>query len=385
MKLIRITTVPQSLRGLLKGQLNYMSTNGFEVIGVSSPGEALNDVERNEGVKTVGIEMTRSITPIQDLKALVQLIQLFRKEKPLIVHTHTPKAGTVGMLAAKLAGVPHRLHTVAGMPLLVAKGKKRKLLDFVEKKTYYWATMVYPNSFGLYDIILENKYTTKDKLKVIGKGSSNGIDTSHFNPDLISEQQKIELKKSLGIKPEDFVYVFVGRIVKDKGINELVQSFDLINKQNPNTKLILVGSFERHLDPLKLETEKIIDTNSNVLAVGYQTDVRPYFAIADVFTFPSYREGFPNVLMQSCAMGTASIATDINGCNEIVEDGFNGYIIPSQNQERLYEIMLFLFQNPEKRKEIANNSRKRIVENYERKYIWNEILKEYHSLIKKKK
>lgn len=383
-KLIRITTIPGSLRGLLKGQLKFMSENGYEVIGVSSAGEALEDVRKNEGVETITIEMTRTISPVKDLKALIQLTRLFKKEKPQIVHTHTPKAGTVGMFAAKLAGVPHRLHTVAGLPLLVVKGKKRKLLNFVEKWTYSNATMIYPNSFGLYDIILENKFTTKEKLKVLGKGSSNGIDTSHFNPELITEEKKKELKNSLEIKPEDFVYVFVGRIVKDKGINELVQSFDLINQKNPNTKLVLVGSFERHLDPLKPETEKIIDTNSNIVLAGYQKDVRPYFAIADVFTFPSYREGFPNVLMQSCAMGIASIATDINGCNEIVEDQVNGIIIPSQNQEKLYEKMMFLLKNPEKRTEIANNSRKSIVENYERQYIWNEILKEYQSLINNK-
>src|SRR5690606_29772305 len=194
-KLIRITTVPQSLRGLLKGQLNYMSTNGFEVIGVSSPGEALHDVERNEGVKTVGIEMTRSITPIQDLKALVQLIQLFRKEKPHIVHTHTPKAGLLGMMAAKIAGVPHRLHTVAGMPLTVATGSKRQLLNQMEKLTYACATKVYPNSFGLEKIILDEKFTSPSKLKVIGNGSSNGIDTSIFDPALVKDEVKSNLRK----------------------------------------------------------------------------------------------------------------------------------------------------------------------------------------------
>src|SRR5690606_38915097 len=380
-KLIRITTVPQSLKGLLKGQLRFMSEHGFEVIGVSSSGKALEEVNKQEGIRTISIEMSRKITPIKDLRALWRFYKLCKKEKPTIVHSHTPKAGIIGMLGAKLAGVPHRLHTVAGMPLLVAKGKKRKLLDFVEKKTYYWATMVYPNSFGLYDIILENKYTSKDKLKVIGKGSSTGIDTSHFDPTLISEQQKQDLKVRLGIQPEDFVFIFVGRIVADKGINELVHSFDKIHQKNKNVKLILVGDYERTLDPLQPETERIIDTNPNIITVGYQSDVRPYFAIADVFTFPSYREGFPNVLMQSCAMGVASIATDINGCNEIITNGFNGLIIPAQNQEKLYEKMLFLLENPDKRKEIANNSRPLILENYERQFVWNELLKEYKTLL----
>ncbi len=382
-KLIRITTVPTSLKILLKGQHRFMSENGFDVIGISSSGEELQDVEREENIRTIAVEMTRTISPFKDLKSVWQLYKIFKKEKPQIVHTHTPKAGTVGMLAAKLAGVPHRLHTVAGLPLLVVKGKRRKLLDFVEKITYRCATKIYPNSIGLYDIILENKYTSKDKLKVIGKGSSNGIDTSHFNPALISEQQKQVLKNSLGIKPEDFLFVFVGRIVADKGINELVQSFYLINRESPNTKLVLVGTFERELDPLLPETEKIINTNPNIISVGYQSDVRPYFAISDCLVFPSYREGFPNVVMQAGAMGLPSIVTDINGCNEIVKEGFNGLIIPPKNQEKLHEKMLFLLGNPEKRKEIADNSRQQIVGNYERKYIWNELLKEYHTLLNK--
>src|SRR5690606_20419732 len=181
--------------------------------------------------------------------------------------------------------------------------------------------------------------------------------------------------------PEDFVYVFVGRIVKDKGINELVQSFEMINKENPHTKLVLVGPFEHELDPLLPETEKTIENNTNIVLAGFQKDVRPYFAISDCLVFPSYREGFPNVVLQAGAMGLPSIVTDINGCNEIIKDKFNGLIIPVKNQEQLHEKMLFLLQNPEKRKEIANNSRQRIVENYERSYIWNEILKEYNTLL----
>lgn len=384
-KLIRITTVPKSLKGLLKGQHRFMSENGFEVIGISSRGEELEDVEREENIQTIAVEMTRTISPLKDLKSVWQLYKIFKKEKPQIVHTHTPKAGTVGMLAAKLAVVPHRLHTVAGLPLLVVKGKKRKLLDFVEKITYACATKVYPNSFGLYDIILENKYTVKNKLKVIGKGSSNGIDTSHFDPKLFSEEQKQELKNSLGIKPDDFVYVFVGRLVKDKGINELINAFSQIRKfaNSQICKLVLVGIFERELDPLLPETLKEIETNPNIISVGFQKDVRPYFAISDCLVFPSYREGFPNVVLQAGAMGLPSIVSDINGCNEIVENGYNGFIIPVQNQEKLHEKMLFLLQNSEKRTEIANNSRKKIVENYERNYIWNEILKEYNILLDK--
>lgn len=379
-KIIRITTVPVSLKTLLKGQLRFMSENGFEVIGVSSPGEALNDVEKNEGVKTVGIEMTRSITPLQDLKALVQLIQLFRKEKPQIVHTHTPKAGLLGMMAARIAGVPHRLHTVAGMPLTVATGFKRQLLNQMEKLTYACATKVYPNSFGLEKIILNEKFTSPTKLKVIGKGSSNGIDTNEFDPNKVSEETKREMRKNLGIKDDDIVFLFVGRVVKDKGINELVEAFNSLHSKNPNAHLVIVGNFERELDPLQPETENLIATHSHIHAVGYKTNVIDYFAMADVLTFPSYREGFPNVVMQAAAMQLNCIVSDINGCNEIITNGENGWIIPVKNEGMLTDRMQWCLDNPIESKAMGMKNREIMLSNYERSFVWNEILKEYQKL-----
>ena len=379
-KLLRITTVPQSLRGLLKGQLKFMSQNGYQVLGVSSPGDALKDVAVNEGVNTVAIEMTRTISPLKDVKALVQLIQLFRKEKPQIVHTHTPKAGLLGMMAAKLAGVPHRLHTVAGMPLTVATGTKRQLLNQMEKLTYACATKVYPNSYGLEKIILREKFTNPTKLKVIGKGSSNGIDTSQFDPALVSEETKKEIRKDLGIKNDDFVFLFVGRVVRDKGINELVQAFINLYSKNSNTHLILVGSFERHLDPLQPETENLINNHANIHAVGYKTNVIDYFAMADVLTFPSYREGFPNVVMQAAAMQLNCIVSNINGCNEIIKDGENGWIVPVKDEVKLTEKMQWCLYNQKESKEMGLKNREIMISDYERSYVWNEILKEYQKL-----
>src|SRR5690606_4887359 len=173
------------------------------------------------------------------------------------------------------AGVPHRLHTVAGLPLMEATGTKRGILNFVEKLTYRSATHIYPNSKGLYDFILKNKFTRDSKLKVIANGSSNGIDTSFFAPEQISEQEKKELKKALGIEEQDFVFVFVGRLVGDKGINELVSAFSELRTQH--SKLLLVGPLETDLDPLNPETLKEIESNPDIVSVGFQKDVRPYF------------------------------------------------------------------------------------------------------------
>ena len=378
-KLIRITTVPSSLRSLLKGQHRFMSKY-FEVIGVSGDGDALAEVRQNEGIRTHVVEMTRTITPLKDLKALLQLYKFFKKEKPFIVHTHTPKAGTVGMIAAKLAGVPNRLHTIAGLPLLEKTGVMRKLLNLVEKLTYSCSTLILPNSFKLKRIILTEKFTSASKLKVIGHGSSNGIDTEHYNIAHVTEKEKEQLRESLNINENDTVFIFIGRIVKDKGINELVAAFNLLTKKHSRCKLLLIGSRENHLDPLLSKTEILIKENICIIPTGVQKDIRPYVSISHALTFPSYREGFPNVVLQASCMCLPCIVSDINGCNEIIEDQVNGLIIPVKNSEALESAMIYMIENPEKRLDMIKHSRKRILERYKQEFIWNESLKLYRSL-----
>ena len=378
-KLIRITTVPSSLRSLLKGQHRFMSKY-FEVIGVSGDGDALAEVRQNEGIRTHVVEMTRTITPLKDLKALLKLYKFFKKEKPFIVHSHTPKAGTVGMIAAKLAGVPNRLHTIAGLPLLEKTGVMRKLLNLVEKLTYSCSTLILPNSFKLKRIILTEKFTSASKLKVIGHGSSNGIDTEHYNIAHVTEKEKEQLRESLNINENDTVFIFIGRIVKDKGINELVAAFNLLTKKHSRCKLLLIGSRENHLDPLLSKTEILIKENICIIPTGVQKDIRPYVSISHALTFPSYREGFPNVVLQASCMCLPCIVSDINGCNEIIEDQVNGLIIPVKNSEALESAMIYMIENPEKRLDMIKHSRKRILERYKQEFIWNESLKLYRSL-----
>lgn len=384
-KLIRITTVPLSLKVLLKGQLRFMASNGFDVKGVSSEGEELREVHENEGIAVEAITMSRKITPFQDLKSLWEMWNFLIKEKPQIVHTHTPKAGIIGMLAARLAGVPHRLHTVAGLPLMEATGVKRKILNFVEKLTYSSATRVYPNSKGLYDFILQNNFTQSNKLKIIANGSSNGIDTTFFSPDQVTETERVTLREKLNIQPDDFVFVFVGRIVSDKGINELIKAFSELqaaeNNEPAGIKLLLVGGLENDLDPLNSETLAEINQNKDIISVGFQQDVRSFFAIADALVFPSYREGFPNVVMQAGAMGLPSIVSDINGCNEIIIEGENGLIIPSKNVEKLKEKMLTLAKDKNLYTKLKGNSRRMIENRYEQSVVWNALLEEYEGLL----
>ena len=253
----------------------------------------------------------------------------------------------------------------------------------LRKVTYKCSTKVYPNSYGLKKIILKHRFTQKTRLKVIGNGSSNGIDTSYFDPELFSIKDNEDLKTNLGIKKTDFVFIFVGRIVSDKGINELVEAFHKICLVKENIKLLLVGPYEDELDPLQKNTKLLINNNENIISVGYQNDVRPYFSISNCLVFPSYREGFPNVVMQAGAMRLPSIVSDINGCNEIIENNINGLVIKVKSVDAIYDAMINLTSDKLLFNKVRLNSRDKIRIKYERISYWNLLLNEYENLIKK--
>lgn len=384
-KIIRVATHSGSLGKLLQGQLRFMGAY-YQVLGIGSAGEmnngksAIDTLATTEGIRVIPVEMTRSITPIKDLKAVYQLYKIFKKEKPFIVHSHTPKAGTLAMIAARIARVPHRLHTVAGLPLVEATGIKRRLLNFIEKITYSCATKVYPNSLGLQKIIVDNGFSKPSKLKIIGKGSSNGIDTERFSPSLYPETEKERLRSELSISTSSFVYIYLGRIVKDKGINELIAAFTQMEKEHPQITLLLVGYYDEGTAGLLPETSLAMQTHRSIKLVEWQEDVRPFLALANVLAFPSYREGFPNTVLQASAMQVPSVVTDINGCNEIIQEGINGVIVPVKNAESLREGMERLLLDTQYYEQLIKSARKPICTNYERSYIWESLLEEYRSL-----
>jgi len=224
---------------------------------------------------------------------------------------------------------------------------------------------------------------------VLANGSSNGINTKHFNPQLFTNTQNEALKQELGIAENDVVFIFVGRLVGDKGINELVAAFKAllvsserlsVNSEQLTPKLLLVGPLETDLDPLLPETIAEIANNKNIISVGYQQDVRPYFAISKVLVFPSYREGFPNVVLQAGAMGLPSIVSNINGCNEIIKEGENGWIIPVKDKAAIKTAMLRVLQNSELCTKVASTTRSMIQDRFEQQLVWDAVLEEYQLL-----
>ncbi|RIJ42768.1 glycosyltransferase family 4 protein [Pontibacter oryzae] len=382
-KLFRITTVPLSLQKLITGQLPYMRSRGFEPIMISADGPEKKAVIEEQACAHVLVPMTRKVTPLQDLKSLWAFYKLCKQHRPEIIHSHTPKAGIIGMLGGKLAGVPVRLHTVAGLPLMEATGAKRVVLNAVEKLTYACATKVYPNSTVLKDFILSSGFCEPAKVKVIGNGSSNGINTEFFATEALEPEKLVQLKKNVGIQPDDFVFVFIGRLVKDKGIRELVDAFKALHTKYSQAKLLLVGPLEQDLDPLPPETLQEIESNPAILSVGYQNDVRPYLAISQALAFPSYREGFPNVPMQAGCFHLPSIVTNINGCNEIIVEGENGLIIPTKNMEKLKEAMEQLLADKALYAHLQANARRMIVDRYDQQHFWGLLYQEYQEHLSK--
>lgn len=379
-KLIRITTVPLSLKLLLAGQMKYAKDQGWEVIMVSSDGREVAQVIKNEGVQHEVIPFTRKITPFADLKCIWLLIQLFKREKPDIVHTHTPKAGLLGMIAANLAGVKIRIHTLAGIPAMAADGHKKTLLESVEKWTYSNATEVWPNSNGLRKFVIEKELCTEIKLRMIGKGSSNGVDLEKFNRESLKENHLVAATMRIMPGEDDFIILCVGRLVRDKGIEELVSAF-LNSKIVTKSKLVLLGAFEQDLDPISPETVQTIQDHPRIIQIDWSDHVAHYLALSDLLVHPSHREGFPNVILEAGAMQVPVICSDIIGNTDLITQQKTGLIFPVKDAAVLKEAMEFAFVKRDKMAQYAASLYEEIVRNYDRKFVQREIFSNYLRLI----
>jgi glycosyltransferase involved in cell wall biosynthesis len=377
-KLIRTATVSISLDILLKGQLAFLKDH-YEVVAVSGKDSHLDSVSSREGVRTIPVSFQRQISPFKDFVSLLKLYKVLRKEKPLIVHSITPKAGLLTMIAAYFAGVPIRIHTFTGLVFPYKKGFIHHLLLFLDKILCRFATYIIPEGEGVKKDLLAFK-VTKKPLKVIANGNVNGIDLDFFNPNKVSQVEQENLKQQLHINSTDFVFVFVGRLVSDKGINELVAAFDTFSSKNSNSKLLLVGPLENDLDPLLQKTKDTISNNKAIISVGFQTDVRPFLAISNVFVFPSYREGFPNVILQAGAMNLPCLVTDISGSNEIIIQNENGIILPVKNEIAIFEAMKLIFEDRNLFLKLKQNARIQIESRFQQELVWKTLLQEYKRL-----
>ncbi len=379
-KLIRITTVPSALAYPLHGQPTYMNNNGFDVIMISAGGKETAILQQQENCPHIIVPMTRKITPFRDLWALIILTKIFLQQRPDIVHTETPKAGLLGMLAARLCWVKCRIHTVAGLPLMVEKGFKLKLLSFIEKLTYAAANHVWPNSPSLKEYILQHRLCPAKKIHIIGEGSSNGVDINRFNKENINEAELNELKNSINYDQQFTYLLFVGRMVFDKGIVELVNVFQKLYKKNKSLRLILAGPFERSLDPLPAHIEQAISGHPAIIHISWTDKVEHLMAIADYFVFPSHREGFPNVLLESAVMKLPVICSNIPGNMDIVVHGKTGLVFTCSDEKSLQHELNRALENKHGGLQMSEQLYQFVYNTFPREKFWKAMLQEYNKL-----
>ena len=376
-KLVRAVTVSQSV-GFYIPIVEDLKQKGYEIISVSSPGPELQEV-RDLGIRAIEVPMERRISPFKDLLSLFMLVNVFRKEKPFMVHSMTPKAGMLCMLAAWLTRIPRRVHTFTGLVWPTSTGLVRKILMCTDWLTCACATHIIPEGKGVMNDL--QQYITHKPMRVLGYGNVRGVDMQRFSrrPEILQKATTIRKK---GI----FTYLFVGRIVGDKGINELVEAFEKLHQKYTRTQLVLIGEYEANLDPLKQETVKRIDKNFAIRMVGAKRgeDLLTYYAAADCLVFPSYREGFPNVVLEAGAMGLPSIVTDINGSREIIENEKNGLIIPSKDSEALYTAMKRMLIDTDGFERMAAYARPMIESRFEQQFVSQCLYQFYDEIIKEK-
>ncbi|MBQ4005735.1 MAG: glycosyltransferase family 4 protein [Muribaculaceae bacterium] len=361
-KIIRSATVGTSLATFCRGLLRELSDD-YDVLAVSSPDDDLKRLGEADGVRTIGVPMDRHISPLRDLRSLWRMWRVLRKERPTMLHTMTPKAGLIGMMAAWLARVPVRVHTFTGLVWPTATGLKRRILMATDWLTCACATHVVPEGEG---VKRDLQHITSKPMRVLGYGNVRGIDLNYYTPE-----------RKEPTHPGVTTFLFVGRLVGDKGINELVQAFVRLHATHPATRLVLVGRQEPQLDPLQPATLQAIDECDGIEAVGEQADVRPFYNDADVFVLSSYREGFPNVVIEAGAMGLPSIVTDINGANEIIINGRNGIIVPPRDEQALHDGMLYALEHPDEFRQMAAQARQSMAERYEQGYV-RQCLKDFY-------
>lgn len=372
-KLIRTSTIPASLKTFLAGSFETLMER-YELVLVSSPDKELDELHEQYGMKTVGVTMERRMAPLKDIVSLWRLIRVFRRERPYMVHSMTPKAGLLCMMAAWVARVPRRVHTFTGLVWPTASGLSRRILMATDWLTCACATHVIPEGEG---VMNDLRHITRKPMRVLGYGNVRGVDMDYWSRENTEAEQVERLRKE-----DVFTFVFVGRIVRDKGMNELVEAFQRVHGVR-KVRLLLVGRFEDKLDPVADETRRVMEECDDIVCVGpqYGKDLLAYYAAADCFVFPSYREGFPNVVLEAGAMGLPSIVTDINGSREIIKNGVNGIIVPSKDATALADAMERMMTDEMMRRQMAGKAREMIASRFEQSYVRKCMMEFYDEIM----
>ncbi len=360
----------------LTGRLAALNRAGYQVTLVSSPGELLSQTAAAQGAQAIAIPIQRKIAPLSDLLSLFRLWRLLVRLKPDLTEFSTPKAGLLGNLAALLAGVPARVYMLRGVKLTRSTGLKRHILLAAERLSAACSHVVLCNSQSLRREASELRIAPIAKLRILGNGSSNGVNVERFSPGASNVRQQ------LGIPPGSPVIGFVGRLTRDKGIPELLVAFDRVLETQPDACLLLVGWFDAADDALASALKSRIETHPAVYSTGFVDDPAPYYRAMDVLVLPTWREGFPNVVLEAAATGIPVVTTLSTGSRDSVITDVTGLLIPPGDPEAIVESVLKLLRDPALRRRMGEAARAWVSEHYSHEHVLGLMVEFYQSLMR---
>ena len=379
-RVLHVTTVPMTLR-FLAGHVAHAKREGFEVHALSSPGDALDECAHRMQIEVHPAVMSRRITPLGDIAALWRIVRVIRRVRPAIVNAHTPKGGLLGMMAAALCRVPVRLYHQHGLPLMTATGAKRRILRWSERTTCWLAHQVICVSESLREVAIAEGICPPEKIKVLEHGSIDGIEAERkFNPALVSTESAQLVRARYRIPPGALVMGFVGRIVRDKGLVELMQAWRALREEWPSLHLLVVGPFESQ-DPVPADVESMLRSDPRIHLAGMVHDMPGIYRALDLLVLPTYREGFGASLLEASAMELPVIATRIPGCVDAVRDGETGVLVPVRDAETLTAAIRTYLGDPGLRRRHGANGRHRARRDFDPEILREALFREYLRLL----
>jgi len=380
--LVHVINAPFSLH-FIAGQVGFMADRRFETSVITSPGEHLEAFARREGVAVYGVEMPRRITPIRDLVTLARMCYRLRRIRPTIVHAHTPKGGLLGMIAAWLTRVPLRIYHIRGLPYMTATGMRRALLQMTERIACGLAHRVLCVSHSVRQVAITDDICGAEKIRVLLGGSGNGVDAiGRFNPERWAFSRD-EIRQRHAIPADAIVIGFVGRLVRDKGLAQLVESWMALREEEPRLHMLVIGDFEPR-DPVPHNAKAVLEGDPRIHMLGWEKNTAPHYAAMDIFVLPSHREGFSNVLLEASSMGLPVATTRIPGCLDVVEDGVTGTLVPVRDVPALTAAIRAYVRDAGLRARHGHAGRERVKSQFRREAIWQALYAEYLGLLRER-
>ena len=383
-KICFLSSVPVTLWSFYRDLIRQLINRDFELTLISSDLPELYKLEKELNCSVYAVPILRQISPLNDVLSIRKLWSYLYQHKCDIIHAHTPKGGLVGMISSWLARIPNRVYTVHGLVLETAGGLKRRLLWLAEWLCCKLATKVLAVSPSLRQCVIDQRICPAEKIQVLGHGSACGIDLNVFTLSKNLTDAGRRIRNKYDIPGNSIVIGFVGRVVPDKGIKELVEAFELLPKNMPDAYLLIVGEFETVREVLDNKTMSIINNNDHICCNNeFTDDVVPFYTAMDILTLPTRREGFGLTLIEAAALELPTIGTKVTGCVDAVADGVSGLLVEVDNSQELYDAMLTLVQDAELRKKLGSQGRQRVEQLFDSKLLIDKHISLYKGMLDK--